>query len=667
VAQDLPPVYMEFKADIKGIQDALKTIEGDLKSFKKGTQSAGQGAKEMSAKTVAAGAIMANVIEHLGEKIFDFAKETLNAFQDVGQEVIKMQRVLGGTAEEMSKLRFAGEEFGITSDQLVTSFKILDKHLVNNDKSAQALGITYRDAAGKILPSTTVLANLADRFAHMSNGAEKTSLAVQAFGRSGVAMIPILNMGRDGLQEMYDNATKLGMTLSGKDLTAVKQYTLNQKELHATIQGVQLGIGRDLIPKLMTLTNVVRDVITQVVDFTKHNQTLTRVVGFSAAAVLGLYGATKLYNGVAAFCGKIVQGVTAAFEALAGAEAASAWEVIGLTALVAGLAAGFIYLYKTFAGFREAVQVYIMIQLKIINIAMNTVIKTVRSLVDAFSDTIITLLAVADKLKWLDPALLAVEKGFGLSFSAMGTHVTNFRNAFDKQVNAASDTASGFLDSAPAKISAGLTKLMNFDVSKYLKSLAKKYKIELPNLPVGAGATTAAAASGSQAKKAMQAMQDAARALDTKFVLAKSEAHTLDQQKAVASAFSKQVGLLVAAARAEEKKTRGTVAHAKAVSLLNSALREQAKIQTYMNGVNDKAAKAAAEAARQQSALNNTMISSQSWLAAHAAGTLQSNVGSVTVPVSIDGREVFRAVQTQATRNSRRNISNGLTFTGAVL
>jgi hypothetical protein len=288
--------------------------------------------------------------------------------------------------------------------------------------------------------------------------------------------------------------------------------------------------------------------------------------------------------------------------------------------------------------------------------------------VDAFSDSIITMLAVADKLKWISPELLLIEKGFGLSFSAMGTQVTNFRNSFDKQVNAVSDTASGFLNSAPAKISAGLQKLMTFDMSKYLKSLAKKYKFDLPDLPTTSGEPTAGDGGGAaKNKKVIAAMMDAARALDAKFMLAKAHAHTLDEQKSVAVAFAKQAKVLVDTARLEEKKTRGTVAHAKAVSLLNSAVKEQAKIQTYMNGVNAKAAKAAADAQQQQAALNNTLISSQSWLAAHTAGSLQSNTGSVTVPVSIDGREVFRAVQTQATRNSRRNISNGLTFTGAVL
>jgi len=667
MAQDLPPVYMEFKADIKGIQTALKTIEGDLKNFKKSTKAAGDGAKEMSVKTVAAGAVMGNIITNVGQKIFSFAKETVTAFQDVGKEVGKMKRVLGGTAEDMSRLRFAGEEFGVSSDQIVTSFKILSKHLVDNDKAAKSLGITYRDTSGKLLPATDVMSNLAEKFVHMANGAEKTALATKAFGRSGVAMIPMLNLGAAGLKEMYDNADKLGLTMSGKDLKAVKEYTLNQKELHATIQGVQLGIGRDLLPKLMTLTNVIRDVIENIKNFAETNKTLTKIVGLTAAAILGLWAATKLYSGIASICATIVQGVTAAFEALAGAEALAAAEVVGVIALVAALVAGFVYLYKTFAGFREAVQVYLVIEMKILSIAMNTVVKGVRTLVDAFSDSIITMLAVADKLKWINPSLLLVEKGFGMSFGAMGTHVTNFRNAFDKQVNAIDDKASGFLNSAPAKISAGLQKLMNFDVSNYLKSLAKKYKINLPELPTTSGGSVAGDGGATSNKKVIAAMMDAARALDAKFMLAKAHAHTLDEQKSVAVAFAKQAKVLVDTARLEEKKTRGTIAHAKAVSLLNSAVKEQAKIQTYMNGVNAKAAKAAADAQQQQAALNNTLISSQSWLAAHTAGSLQSNTGSVTVPVSIDGREVFRAVQTQATRNSRRNISNGLTFTGAVL
>lgn len=55
------------------------------------------------------------------------------------------------------------------------------------------LGVSVTDAAGQLRPTEDVLLDLADAFAAMPDGAEKSALAVKLFGKSGVELI--LNQG----------------------------------------------------------------------------------------------------------------------------------------------------------------------------------------------------------------------------------------------------------------------------------------------------------------------------------------------------------------------------------------------------------------------------------------------------------------------------------------
>ena len=66
----------------------------------------------------------------------------------------------------------------------------------------KALGIDVRDASGNIRDTNAVFLDIADRFGRMQDGATKSALAMQVFGKSGAELIPLLNSGRDGLKGM---------------------------------------------------------------------------------------------------------------------------------------------------------------------------------------------------------------------------------------------------------------------------------------------------------------------------------------------------------------------------------------------------------------------------------------------------------------------------------
>lgn len=638
MASDVPPVVIEFKGNIEGIQQSIKTIEGDLKKLQTKTKEAGDSAKDLSAKTVAAGAVMANVFEKVAGEVFKFAGETINKFKEVGNEVRKMQRVIGGSAEDASRLRFAGEELGVSNDQLIMGFKMLSTHLAKNDKAAQELGITYRDSQGNILPMTTIMQNLSDRFSTMPAGVDRTALAVAAFGRSGLNMLPVLAKGKDGLKALYDESDKLGLTMSGKDLKAVKDYTEKQKLLKASIEGAQIAIGRALIP---TLINIVKYIQSNVVPWIQHF-----VNGLTGKNGLG--GALGKTNDSAHKWGERIRALIKFVKDF------RYWIIVlgGALTTVFVAAKMITYVNEVITAFGLLRTALGLLRASWLGVAAA---EAAAAIAEAFVDFGANIIAGA--------AVLA----------ATGMVLYNIMNpdsnapAPEQDPNAAKGITSSSRLAAARADGAYRSKLPK----------PKKSKATTPYDPF---ATTKPRLTAAQIElNKLQALQDRISNIGSRFAIAYAykDTMTFDERLKVVRSFIKQAHEAVLAAEVEERKTRGTKAHHAAMVTLNKALKEQASLQKEANNVMAAAAKNAKEAAtataevnRQQSMLNTTMTASNSWLAAQVrtAGVTSAQQGSfIEVPVIIDGQTVFRVVQKHSLLNDRRNVSNGLARSGSTI
>ncbi len=186
-------------------------------------------------------------------KIGDFAKSSMQQFESLGQTTLKLQRYMGGSAEDASRLAHAFTMTGVDSDTASKGLGILSKHLAANDKAAKSLGISFQDSSGKVKPMNELLPQIAEKFKNMPAGAEKSALAMKLFGKNGMAMLPFLNKGSAGIQELMAQSDALGTTLTGKDLDAVKEYTKAKRQWSEAIKGVQVSLGKNLYPVLTSL------------------------------------------------------------------------------------------------------------------------------------------------------------------------------------------------------------------------------------------------------------------------------------------------------------------------------------------------------------------------------------------------------------------------------
>jgi len=196
-------------------------------------------------------------------------KDAISSTQELGLAVAKLSRETGLSAEESSRLLFAFKHVGLGADDASRSIGIFAKKLkgVSDEETGVTtggkstaeiladIGIKATDAAGNLKPIMDILLPLADQFQAMPDSLEKTGLAMQLFGRSGKDMIPLLNMGSEGLKALSAEADKLGVTLSGANVEAIKAFTFAQRDMNEAIAGIKLQLGLAVMPVLTELIN----------------------------------------------------------------------------------------------------------------------------------------------------------------------------------------------------------------------------------------------------------------------------------------------------------------------------------------------------------------------------------------------------------------------------
>jgi lambda family phage tail tape measure protein len=182
----------------------------------------------------------------------------------VGDEFFKLSQKTGVSVEALTALDYAAKLSDVSTEGLTKALQKLsvamfDSQVIGEEGSAalKALGVSATDVLGQIRPTEQVLLDLADKFSAMPDGADKAALAVKLFGKEGLAIIPFLNQGREGIAALMEEAQRLGLVMSEDVARASEVFNDNLTRLSAIFEGVQRQIGAAVIPVLADFTEQV--------------------------------------------------------------------------------------------------------------------------------------------------------------------------------------------------------------------------------------------------------------------------------------------------------------------------------------------------------------------------------------------------------------------------
>lgn len=288
--------FVEVYADKTKLTRTLKTIGADLKAF-------GAGVSSLGTKFMALGAgILAPLM-----------LATKN-FMTIGDQLDKMSARTGVSTNALSELGFAAEQSGANIEAVEKAVRKMQKTIADaasGEKTyvdaLKAVGISYADLQG-MSPE--------DQFTAIANGLNaikdstmKAAAAIDIFGKSGTALLPMLG----DMKALRAEAVRLGLSIGPEQAKQAAAITDAWNRVKRSFGAVAVAIGSALAPMLTKLADKLKNGIGMVREWISANKGLiigvfsTGVAAVAAGAGLFILGKAITLVGMA-FTGLLAAG-----------------------------------------------------------------------------------------------------------------------------------------------------------------------------------------------------------------------------------------------------------------------------------------------------------------------------------------------------------------------
>lgn len=254
--------------------------------------------------------------------------------------VKKMQSLTGATAEQASTFLSVANYMGVATDVSTVAFAKFAKAVSNAQDKMQVasaegklatdmfsrLGVSIDQIEGK--NTLEVFKIIQDRLRNMKDGAEKTRVEMELFGKTGYQLHGMLNMSADAMKQVEDRARAMGLIIDDEAAKKSAQFNRQLKDMEQTGKRLAIMIGQELLPVVMEYAQGAINLTKSYSNLaTEQKEAISGLIKFGLEATIVITG---------------IQSVTSAlkFMRLATIAAAGPWLTL---ATVAGLAAKSIY------------------------------------------------------------------------------------------------------------------------------------------------------------------------------------------------------------------------------------------------------------------------------------------------------------------------------------
>ena len=189
---------------------------------------------------------------------------------DTADQLSKQSAITGVAIEELSGLAHGADMSGVSFEQLGAGLNKFNKQVADafqgvgaGAQAFDSLGIKVTNLDGSLKTNYELIEEVSDALSQMQDGAMKTAIAQDLFGKSGAKLIPLLNGGRQGLQEFSQEAERLNKVFTADQGKAAERFNDSMQRLRDSITGVANVVAGEVADDLADLTDVFADPATQ--------------------------------------------------------------------------------------------------------------------------------------------------------------------------------------------------------------------------------------------------------------------------------------------------------------------------------------------------------------------------------------------------------------------
>ncbi len=247
------------------VDEVRARLVADTSSFISGMSGASASVVAMGATSVAAGNLASAAIMKIGEVALNAATAIItwtNAAGAAAEQTQQLSMQLGISANVLEGWSVALGETGLNAHALAQGMRTLSKEMLGlqqgSEKSIenfQRLGFTWDQIDNAGNNTEQMIRTIADKFKEMPDGAEKSRMAMELFGRAGLQLIPILNQGAIGLDQARQKAIDFGLVLTDQERNALSKYDDALDDAKLALEGFKTQVAAAFAPALTSLVN----------------------------------------------------------------------------------------------------------------------------------------------------------------------------------------------------------------------------------------------------------------------------------------------------------------------------------------------------------------------------------------------------------------------------
>jgi len=193
------------------------------------------------------------------DMITDLIGNAVSATFDWAEGMDKLGDATGMNAEQTAAWSFIAQKAGVSVDTLANSTVILQKGLFDSKgelsttgKALEEFGVSVRDSSGNVKDQSTLMNDIAAKYATFGTQTERVDFLTNIFGRSGAQLVDVFDTlaQEGGIDAVEQKVKNLGLAI---DPNRYEQFNRNLEELKLAGTGLAIQLTEALMPALESM------------------------------------------------------------------------------------------------------------------------------------------------------------------------------------------------------------------------------------------------------------------------------------------------------------------------------------------------------------------------------------------------------------------------------
>ncbi len=193
-----------------------------------------------------------------GAALFGMANKAAGATDRID----KLSQKIGISRQGFQEWEYILSQSGTDIDKLQVGLKTMVQRMDETARGVgqgarmfEQLGVSVTDNTGAMKSQEQVFEETVRALQGMPEGAEKSRLAFELFGKAGTELMPMLNSSSESIDELKQKANDLGLVISDDAVDAGVIFTDTLDSLKRSFGAVATNIGATLMPMFITLAD----------------------------------------------------------------------------------------------------------------------------------------------------------------------------------------------------------------------------------------------------------------------------------------------------------------------------------------------------------------------------------------------------------------------------